>query len=48
MDKGSETVKRPVMRGWLDVTKKQLTELARHPYYRDGPFMLFTGKAMLS
>lgn len=44
-DKGSKIVKRPVIKGWLDVTEEQSAELARHPDYRDGHFMFLTGKA---
>ncbi len=33
-DKGSKIIKRPVIKGWLDVTEEQSAELARHPDYR--------------
>lgn len=36
--------KRPVFKGWLDVTEEQSVELARHADYHDGPFMFLTGK----
>jgi hypothetical protein len=36
--------KRPVFKGWLDVTEEQSAELAKHADYRDGPFMFLTGK----
>ena len=36
--------KRPVFKGWLNVTEEQSKELARHPDYRDGHFMFLTGK----
>lgn len=42
---GTHNSKRPVFRGWLDVTKEQAAKLARHADYQDGPFMFITGKA---
>lgn len=36
--------KRPVFKGWLEVTEEQSAELARHADYHDGPFMFRTGK----
>lgn len=41
---GNKRSKRPVFKGWLDVTEEQSAELARHADYRDGPFMFLTGK----
>ena len=43
--KGSKFVKKPRIKGWLDVTEEQSAELARLPGYRDGHFMFLTGKA---
>ena len=42
---GHKFVKRPIIKGWLDVTEEQSAELARHPEYKDGHFMFLTGKA---
>lgn len=42
--RGQKRSKRPVFRGWLDVTEEQSAELARHVDHRDGPFMFLTGK----
>ena len=41
---GLKRSKRPVFKGWLDVTEEQSVELAQHVDYRDGPFMFLTGK----
>lgn len=41
---GHKLSKRPVFKGWLDVTEEQSVELARHADYHDGPFMFLTGK----
>jgi REP element-mobilizing transposase RayT len=41
---GLKKSKRPVFKGWLDVTEEQSAELARHVNYQDGPFMFITGK----
>ena len=41
---GQKLSKRPVFKGWLDVTEEQSAELARHADYHDGPFMFLTGK----
>jgi hypothetical protein len=41
---GKKLSKRPVFKGWLDVTEEQSAELARHVDYHDGPFMFLTGK----
>lgn len=41
---GQKRSKRPVFKGWLDVTEEQSAELAQHVDYRDGPFMFLTGK----
>ena len=41
---GQKLSKRPVFKGWLDVTEEQSVELARHADYHDGPFMFLTGK----
>ena len=42
---GSKFVKKPRIKGWLDVTEEQSAELARLPGYRDGHYMFLTGKA---
>jgi len=36
--------KRPVFKGWLNVTEEQSLELAKHVDYLHGPFMYLTGK----
>ena len=41
---GQKLTKRPVFKGWLNVTEEQSKELARHVDYCDGPFMFLTGK----
>lgn len=41
---GEKLSKRPVFKGWLNVTEKQSAELARHVDFSDGPFMFLTGK----
>lgn len=41
---GQKLAKRPVFKGWLEVTEEQSAELARHVDYYDGPFMFLTGK----
>ena len=41
---GKKRSKRPVFKGWLDVTEEQSAELALHADYRDGQFMFLTGK----
>jgi hypothetical protein len=41
---GSKNPKRPVFKGWLNVTPEQSAELARHADYQDGPFIFLTGK----
>ena len=42
---GSKFVKKPRIKGWLDVTEEQSAALARFPEYRDGHYMFLTGKA---
>ena len=41
---GQKLSKRPVFKGWLDVTEEQSAKLAQHADYHDGPFMFLTGK----
>ena len=41
---GHKFSKRPVFKGWLEVTEEQSAELARHADYHDGPFMFMTGR----
>ena len=41
---GQKRSKRPLFKGWLDVTEEQSAELAQHVDYREGPFMFLTGK----
>lgn len=41
---GQKLAKRPVFKGWLEVTEKQSAELARHVDYHVGPFMFLAGK----
>ena len=41
---GEKLSKRPVFKGWLNVTEEQSAELARHADFSDGPFMFLTGK----
>ena len=43
--KGSKFVKKPRIKGWLDVTAELSAELARFPGYRGGHYMFLTGKA---
>ena len=43
-DNGWKRSKRPMFKGWLDVTEEQSAELAQHVDYREGPFMFLTGK----
>ena len=42
---GSKFVKKPRIKGWLDVTEEQSAALAKLPGYKDGHYMFLTGKA---